>query len=142
MQQNIMIFIKSYMLGKISALLLTIIILIQFTGCYSLETVNKGRVINDIDKYLKKDIYVTTSDYYEYYFEGFKYKIENDTLYGKGRVKKWSTENLFEGKIPVQDIIEFKTKNYDPVATVGLVLGSVTLLSLTLGFLITSAFNP
>ena len=120
----------------------TLILLSITTGCYSLESVQKESLIIESYKYQKKDIYIITENYYEYYFEGFKHRIENDTLYGKGRVKKWDTEKFFEGKIPIQDIVEFKTKNYDPVATVGLVLGSVTLLSLTLGFLITSAINP
>ena len=120
----------------------TLILLSITTGCYSLESVQKESLIIESYKYQKKDIYIITENYYEYYFEGFKHRIENDTLYGKGRVKKWDTEKFFEGKIPIQDIVEFKTKNYDPVATVGFVLGSVTLLYIALVFLITTAINP
>ena len=106
------------------------------TGCYSLESVQKESLIIESYKYQKKDIYIITENYYEYYFEGLKHKIENDTLYGEGTVKKWEKENRFNGKIPMNEILEIKIKDSDQAATLGLVAGIVTLLLVIPGLIV------
>jgi hypothetical protein len=115
----------------------------QFTGCYTLEAVDKKVVLDNYTNNKGKGVYVLTENYYEYHFERNKYEIEHDTLYGNGTVTKRNIEKPFEGKIPLSAVIEYKVHEADfsdVIPGIGLAFGILAIISVAavVGLLVTS----
>jgi len=123
------------MLQKYFIGLLTLAIL-NFTGCTSLEVINKedvneGRTqINFSD-----ELYLTTKDYTRYHFLAYNYQIVNDTLYGSGAIEASSSIAPFKGAIALDEIINFEQSKPDTGATIGLIAG-IIVIGLLVGLII------
>ena len=125
--------LKKYFIG-----LLTLAIL-NFTGCTSLEVidkedVNEGRAeIN-----LSEELFLTTKDFTRYHFLPANFRIASDTLYGKGTIEDSSTILLFQGSVALADVVSFEQRTPDTWATIGLITGllAIGLVIVSLGFAI------
>jgi hypothetical protein len=69
------------------------------------------------------EIYLTKYDSTKYHFMKNDYYIENDTLYGKGKLLLSDREQLFERKIALSDIVYFELDQINVITTAGLVIG-------------------
>jgi len=114
--------LKKYFIG-----LLTLAIL-NFTGCTSLEVidkedVNEGRAeIN-----LSEELFLTTKDFTRYHFLPANFRIASDTLYGKGTIEDSSTILLFQGSVALADVVSFEQRTPDTWATIGLITGIIAI---------------
>jgi hypothetical protein len=110
--------LKKYFIG-----LLTLAIL-NFTGCYSLEVMNK----EDVDEgrtqiNLSEELFLTTKDFTRYHFLPANFRIASDTLYGKGTIQDSSSVIPFQGSVALADVVSFEQRTPDTMATVGLIAG-------------------
>jgi len=127
--------LKKYFIG-----LLTLAIL-NFTGCYSLEVINK----EDVDEgraeiNLSEELFLTTKDFTVYHFLPANFRIASDTLYGKGTIQDSSSIIPFQGSVALTDVVSFEQRTPDTLATIGLITGIIAIgfvvasLIFTLGF--------
>ena len=125
--------LKKYFIG-----LLTLAIL-NFTGCYSLEVMNK----EDVDEgrtqiNLSEELFLTTKDFTRYHFLPANFRIESDTLFGKGTIQDSSTIIPFQGSVDLTDIVSYEQRTPDTWATIGLITGiiAIGLVIVSLAFVI------
>lgn len=87
-------------------------LLLQFSGCYSMQKVTKDEFLQASDY---PELYIRTKDK-EYAFEEKSYNFSNDTILGKGeyilKIKPENNFEPFEGKIFIKDVDEIKTDSY------------------------------
>jgi len=87
-------------------------LLLQFSGCYSMQKVTKDELLQASGY---PELYVKTKDK-EYAFEEKSYTVSNDTILGKGeyifKIKPENNFEPFEGKIFIKDVDEIKTDSY------------------------------
>jgi len=112
----------------ISFLLLALINFLA--GCYSAEsiTVSEYKQVEKEDK--PDEIYVKTKDSEEYHFSESNFYIENDTLYGKGKLLLGDVEKLQVRKIAISNIafIEVESINWLTTILLGLGIGVVAFI--------------
>jgi hypothetical protein len=118
---------------------LLIISLLNLVGCYSSEVisrkdVNEGQAQLDFSE----ELIITTSDYKTYKFLPGYYVIEQDTLYGEGRIINAGKNTAFNGKIAMNEILSFEQEKIDTGSTIGLILG-IAAVGFVAALLITSA---
>lgn len=119
-----------------------IISLFNYLACTSLNVASKESIKEELESgTLHGDIYIITKDNNRYHFGDWGYRIENDTLYGKGLKINPNGEEPFEGKIAMDDISHFEVKEADPMATVGVVLGVAAFTLIMLGALMMISVN-
>jgi len=111
------------MLKKYFTGLLTLAIL-NFTGCYSLEVIDK----EDVDEgrtqiNLSEELFLTTKDFTRYHFLPANFRIASDTLYGKGTIESSSSTIPFQGSVALTDIVSIEQRTPDTLATIGLIAG-------------------
>ena len=112
----------------ISFLLLALINFLA--GCYSAEsiTVSEYKQVEKEDK--PDEIYVKTKDSEEYHFSESNFYIENDTLYGKGKLIL-DKEQPLDRKIAISNIawIEVDSINWltTSLFTLGILVGAFIL---------------
>ena len=128
--------LKKYFIG-----LLTLAIL-NFTGCYSLEVMNK----EDVDEgrtqiNLSEELYLTTKDSTRYHFLAYKYQIANDTLYGSGAIEASSSIAPFKGAIALDEIINFEQSKPDTGATIGLIGGIIAIGLIVFGIIVAVGYG-
>ena len=121
------------MLKKYFTGLLTLAIL-NFTGCYSLEVIDK----EDVDEgqaqiNLSEELFLTTKDSTRYHFLPANFQIASDTLYGKGTIQDSSSITPFQGSIALNDVVSFEQRTPDTLATIGLITGIIAI-----GFVVAS----
>ena len=75
------------------------------------------------------EIYLTKYDNTRYHFMKNDYYIENDTLYGKGKLLLGDREQQLERKIALADIASFQFDEPDGMKTALLVVGSVIVVA-------------
>ena len=110
--------LKKYFIG-----LLTLAIL-NFTGCYSLEVINKEDVNEgQAEINLSEELFLTTKDFTRYHFLPANFRIASDTLYGKGTIQDSSSVIPFQGSVALADVVSFEQRTPDTMATVGLIAG-------------------
>jgi hypothetical protein len=110
--------LKKYFIG-----LLTFAIL-NFTGCYSLEVINKEDVNEGRAQInLSEELYLTTKDFTRYHFLPANFRIDSDTLYGKGTIEDSSSVIPFQGSVALADVVSFEQRTPDTLATIGLITG-------------------
>ena len=133
--------LKKYFIG------LLVLAILNFTGCYSLEVINK----EDVDEgqaeiNLSEELFLTTKDFTRYHFLAFNYQIVNDTLYGSGTIEASSSITPFKGAIALDEIINFEQNKADTGATIGLIGGIIAVGLIVLGIIvaadISDTFNP
>jgi hypothetical protein len=123
------------MCKKISVCFL-IICLLNFLACTSLNVASKETIQEEIDRgSLHSDIFIITKDNNRYHVGDWGYQIKNDTLYVKGLKINPNGEELFDGKIAMDNISHFEVEEADPTATVGLVLGVAAFALIVLGII-------
>ncbi len=74
------------------------------------------------------EIYLTKYDSTKYHFMKTDYFIENNTLYGKGKLLLGGREQQLDRKIALADIVSFQFDELDGWATFGLVIGSLIVI--------------
>jgi hypothetical protein len=122
--------LKKYFIG-----LLTLAIL-NFTGCYSLEVINKQDVNEGRAQInLSEELFLTTKDFTRYHFLAYKYQIAHDTLYGSGAIEASSSITPFKGAIALDEVINFEQSKPDTGATIGLI-GGIIAVGLLVGVII------
>ncbi len=82
-----------------------IIALINFTGCYSFNSIN----VSEYDQFKKdqgtpQEIYVKTKNNLWYHFTNYDFYVKNDTLYGNGRILSEGWHNTQNCKIAIDEI--------------------------------------
>lgn len=100
-----------------------------------------------VEQYLKaeaengkpEEIYLTKTDYKRYQFLKSDYYIENDTLYGKGKLLSGNREVLLNKKIALSDIDSYQLERFDWLQTCLLSGGVLIFLGLTFILLIKSS---
>ena len=125
--------LKKYFIG-----LLTLAIL-NFTGCYSLEEINKEDVNEGrAEINLSEELFLTTKDFTRYHFLPANFRIASDTLYGKGTIQDSSTIIPFQGSVALADVVSFEQRTPDTLATIGLITGllAIGLVIVSLAFVI------
>lgn len=111
------------MLKKYFTGLLTLAIL-NFTGCYSLELINKEDVNEGRAQInLSEELFLTTEDFTRYHFLPANFRIDSDTLYGKGTIEDSSSVIPFQGSVALADVVSFEQRTPDTLATIGLITG-------------------
>ena len=129
------------MLKNISVCLL-IIFLFNYLACSTLNVASKETIEEELESgTLHGDIYIITKDNNRYHFGEWGYRIESDTLYGKGLKINPNGEEPFEGKIAMDDISHFEVEEGDALATTGLVLGVAAFGLLVLGIIVTNSVS-
>lgn len=114
--------------------LLTLAI-INFTGCYSFEVINKEDVNEGrAEINLSEELFLTTKDFTRYHFLPANFRIDSDTLYGKGTIQDSSSIIPFQGSVALTDVVSFEQRTPDTLATIGLIAGI-----LAIGFIVASA---
>jgi len=125
--------LKKYFIG-----LLTLAIL-NFTGCTSLEVINKEDVNEERAQInLSEELFLTTKDSTRYHFLAYNYQIANDTLYGSGAIEASSSIAPFKGAIALDEIIKFEQSKPDTGETIGLIAGIIA-VGLLVGVIIFAA---
>jgi hypothetical protein len=128
--------LKKYFIG-----LLTLAIL-NFTGCYSLEVINKEDVNEGrAEINLSEELYLTTKDFTRYHFLAYKYQIANDTLYGSGAIEASSSIAPFKGAIALDEVINFEQSKPDTGETIGLIAGIIAVGLLVGGIIVAVAYS-
>jgi hypothetical protein len=99
-----------------------VVALLNLVGCYSFESITVPEY-KQIEKEEGKpaEIYVLTKDGEKYHFLKDNFYIENDILYGKGKLLLGDREELIDKKIALSDIVLIEVENFD--------LGDTCLLS-------------
>jgi hypothetical protein len=121
--------IKSRTVKIISAAL--VVTLMNLTGCYSYNSVTLREYKKIEEKKGKPEtIYVLQGSNEEYHFSNMGYKIENDTLYGRGLKVVNHEKQPFEGKIPLAEITSIRLSEFDSGTTVLAILGIILTVSL------------
>jgi len=69
------------------------------------------------------EIYLTKYNSTRYHFMKNDYYIENDTLYGKGKLLLGGREQQLDRKIALADIASFQVDQINVITTAGLVIG-------------------
>jgi hypothetical protein len=124
---------KKYFIG-----LLTLAIL-NFTGCTSLEVINKEDVNEERAQInLSEELFLTTKDLTRYHFLAYNYQIANDTLYGSGAIESSSSIAPFKGAIALDEIINFEQSKPDTGETIVLIAGIIA-VGLLVGVIIIAA---
>jgi len=125
--------LKKYFIG------LLVLAILNFTGCYSLEVMNK----EDVDEgrtqiNLSEELFLTTKDFTRYHFLPANFRIESDTLFGKGTIQDSSTIIPFQGSVDLTDIVSYEQRTPDTWATIGLITGiiAIGLVIVSLAFVI------
>jgi hypothetical protein len=114
--------LKKYFIG-----LLTLAIL-NFTGCYSLEVINKEDVNEgQAEINLSEELFLTTKDFTRYHFLPANFRIASDTLYGKGTIQDSSSIIPFQGSVALTDIVSIEQRTPDTLATIGSVVGIIVI---------------
>jgi len=120
--------LKKYFIG-----LLTLAIL-NFTGCYSLEVINKEDVSEGRAQInLSEELFLTTNDFTRYHFLPANFRIASDTLYGKGAIENSSTIIPFQGSIALTDVVSYEQRTPDTWATIGLITGLIAIAFVVVG---------
>ena len=128
--------LKKYFIG-----LLTLAIL-NFTGCYSLEVINKEDVNEERAQInLSEELFLTTKDLTRYHFLAYNYQIANDTLYGSGAIEASSSIAPFKGAIALDEIINFEQSKPDTGATIGLIAGIIAVGLLVGGIIFAATYS-
>ena len=110
--------------------------LFNYLACTTLNVATKESIEEEMREGThRNEIYIVTKDYHRYRFGDWGYRIENDTLYGKGYKINPSGKELFEGKIAMDDISHFEVEEGDAFATTGLILGTLAFLLLAYGII-------
>ena len=115
------------MLKKYFTGLLTLAIL-NFTGCYSLEVMNKEDVTEgkaEINS--SQELFITTKDLTRYHFLPANFWIASDTLHGKGAIEDSSSVIPFQGSVALTDVVSFEQRTPDTLATIGLITGLIAI---------------
>ena len=82
-----------------------VIALLNLVGCYSFESVTVPEYKQFVEEEGKPDeIYVKTKDIQEYYFSESNFNVENDTLYGTGKLLRSTEAITFEERISISEI--------------------------------------
>jgi len=111
-----------------------IICLFNYLACTTLNVASKETIEEELESgTLHGDIYIITKDNNRYHFGEWGYRIESDTLYGKGLKINPNGEEPFEGKIAMDDISHFEVEEAETLATVGVVLGVAAFAMIVLG---------
>jgi len=115
---------------KILTISFLIISLFSYLACTTFNVASKESIKEEMkNDTLDGDIYIITIDNNKYHFGDWGYRIENDTLYGKGlKINPYGTEP-FNGKIAMEDISHFEVTEGDALATTGLILGILATLT-------------
>ena len=109
---------KKYFIG------LLILAILNFTGCYSLEMINKEDVNKGLAQInLSEELFLTTKDSTRYHFLPANFWIASDTLYGKGTIEDLSSVIPFQGSVALTDVVSFEQSTPDTWATIGLITG-------------------
>ncbi len=74
------------------------------------------------------EIYLTKTDDTKYHFMKTDYYIENDTLYGKGKLLLGDREQQLDRKIALADIESFQVDQINIITTAGLVIGILIII--------------
>jgi len=128
--------LKKYFIG-----LLTLAIL-NLTGCYSLEVINKEDVNEGRAQInLSEELFLTTKDLTRYHFLAYKYQIANDTLYGSGAIEASSSIAPFKGAIALDEIINFEQSKPDTGATIGLIAGIIAVGLIVFGIVVAVSYS-
>jgi len=128
--------LKKYFIG-----LLTLAIL-NFTGCYSLEVINKEDVNEGRAQInLSEELFLTTKDSTRYHFLPANFQIVNDTLYGSGAIEASSSIAPFKGAIALDEIINFEQSKPDTGATIGLIIGLIAIGFVIVGLVFVATFE-
>ena len=144
------------MYKKIILIVLIFSILLQLTGCCSMQHISKYDVINENNE---DELIILTKNDYLYSF--LTHTVVNDSIYGEGYVKSVTSRNEntslnnyvtnvysdpdfsepFKGKIAMDDILEIKHNGIDWDST-KLLIG-VTIISIVIvgGILILNDFS-
>jgi hypothetical protein len=87
-------------------------LLLQFSGCFNMQTITKDEFLQDSDYF---ELNVKTIDK-ELSFEAGNYSVINDTIYGKGEVKSLAdlknTYKPFDGGIPRSEVEKMNAHNF------------------------------
>jgi hypothetical protein len=115
--------------------------MINYVSCTSLSIVTNNSIKEEIDNnsYRNKELEVQTQDGNRYNFDPWSYQFENDTLYGEGTLIISSSEESFEGKIPVVEIVSYKYEQFDILKTSGLVLAVAGVIILGFALIVGSS---
>jgi len=109
---------------KIFISFLIVAIFNLLVSCYSSELITVHEYKQVEEKEGKPDeIHLKTNDFQEYHFSDFY--IENDTLYGKGKLLLSDGEQLLNRKIALSDIESIELESVSAGKTVAFVLGIV-----------------
>ena len=82
-----------------------VIALLNLVGCYSFESVTVPEYKQFVEEEGKPDeIYVKTKDIQEYNFSESNFNVENDTLYGTGKLLRSTEAITFEERISISEI--------------------------------------
>ena len=125
---------KKYFIG------LLILAILNFTGCYSLEMINKEDVNKGLAQInLSEELFLTTKDSTRYHFLPANFRIASDTLYGKGTIQDSSSIIPFHGSVALTDVESFEQWTPDTWATIGLITGilAIGLVVVSLVFVVT-----
>jgi len=99
-----------------------LISIINYIGCYSADMVTR----NELEHGFSSEISLLTKDNETYYFPEHSYRLEKDSLSGKGRLLKSDyTFDVFNGKIALSDIELITGKKVDEGKTALLILGAI-----------------
>ena len=113
-------------------IIILVISLFNYLACTTLNVATKESIEEEMNEgTLRSEMYIITKDNNRYHFGSWGYRIENDTLFGKGLKVNPNGEEPFEGKIAMDDISHFEVEEGDGMATMGLVLGIGALAALT-----------
>jgi len=111
-----------------------IICLFNYFACTSLNVASKETIQEELDSgSLHSDIFIITKDNNRYHVGDWGYQIKNDTLYVKGLKINPNGEELFDGKIAMDDISHFEVEEAETLATIGVVLGVAAFAMIVLG---------
>lgn len=81
-------------------------LLLQFSGCYSMQKVSKDEFLQESDY---PELMVKTNEK-EFTFEEGNYSFQNDTIYGTGKCLLLKNDYLpFEGKISINNVEKIET---------------------------------
>ena len=82
-----------------------VVALLNLVGCYSFESLNVPEYKQFVEEEGKPDeIYVKTKDIQEYHFSESNFNVENDTLYGTGKLLRSTEAITFEERISISEI--------------------------------------
>ena len=119
-----------------------LIAFLNYLACTTMNVVSKHTIKEEVKVgTIRNDLYIVTKDNSRYHFGSWGYRIESDTLYGKGLKINLKSKEPFEGKIALDDISYFEMEEGDAIATVGLVVGTAAIVLLAVTLIFTSAIT-